>query len=64
MTEKNFGLSDSLMEEMKDKVNIVYHGAATIKFNTYLGDAIKINLGGFESHSFIPLPDDWGCFFF
>jgi fatty acyl-CoA reductase len=47
LTEKNFGLSDGLMEELMEKVNIVYHGAATIRFNSYLGDAIKINLGDF-----------------
>lgn len=46
LTEPNFGISETQMEELRTKVNVVYHGAATIRFNTYLGDAIKINLIG------------------
>lgn len=49
MTENNFGITDDLLERLKNEVNIVYHGAATIKFNTYLGSAIKINLVGTQT---------------
>lgn len=46
LTENNFGFNDDVLERLCNEVNIVFHGAATIKFNTYLGTAIKINLVG------------------
>lgn len=42
----NYGLKGEQLENLLNNVNIVYHGAATIKFNTFLGTAIKINLIG------------------
>lgn len=46
LSENNFGLSKNELEKLTNEVNIVFHSAATIKFNTYLLDAIKINLVG------------------
>lgn len=46
LTENNFGFNDDVLETLRNDINIVFHGAATIKFNTYLGQAIKINLVG------------------
>lgn len=46
LTEPNFGIKDDILNDLHDTVNIVFHGAATIKFNSYLGTAIKINLIG------------------
>lgn len=42
----NFAIQKEVLDVLLDEVNIVYHVAATIKFNTFIGDAIKINLIG------------------
>lgn len=46
LSEPNFALKEALVEKLLDEVNIVYHVAATIRFNSFLGSAIKINLIG------------------
>jgi alcohol-forming fatty acyl-CoA reductase len=46
LSEPNFAIEDGLLEKLLDEVNIVFHVAATIRFNTFLGSAIKINLVG------------------
>ncbi|KAJ6649354.1 putative fatty acyl-CoA reductase [Pseudolycoriella hygida] len=46
LSEKNFGIKDDEYERLKQSVNILYHCAATIKFNTHLKSAIIINLIG------------------
>jgi alcohol-forming fatty acyl-CoA reductase len=46
LTENNFGFNDDVLEKLCNEVNIVFHSAATIKFNTHLATAIKINLVG------------------
>lgn len=46
LSEPNFGFSPETLEVLYNEVNIVYHVAATIKFNTFIADAIKINLIG------------------
>lgn len=46
LSENDFGLDDDELEKLTSEVNIVFHSAATIKFNTYLPSAIKINLVG------------------
>lgn len=46
LSEKNLGIKDDELQKLKETVNIVYHSAATIKFNTHLRSAIKINLTG------------------
>lgn len=46
LSEKNYGFSNDFYEKLISEVNIVYHVAATIKFNTFIGSAIKINLIG------------------
>lgn len=46
LSEKNLGIKDDELQRLKDTVNIVYHSAATIKFNTHLKTAITINLIG------------------
>lgn len=46
LSEKNLGIKDDDLQRLKDTVNIVYHSAATIKFNTHLKTAITINLIG------------------
>lgn len=46
LSEANFGLDQEFYEKLIDEVNIVYHVAATIRFNSHLGTAIKINLVG------------------
>lgn len=46
LSEKNLGIKDDELQRLKDTVNIVYHSAATIKFNTHLRTAITINLIG------------------
>lgn len=44
--EVNFGFTNDLCEELIDKVNVIYHIAATIKFSSPLRAAIKTNLTG------------------
>jgi len=46
LSEPNFAINDELLQQLRNEVNIVFHIAATIRFNTYLGAAIKINLVG------------------
>lgn len=46
LSEPNFGMKDDVMKELQNKVNIIYHSAATIKFNTHLRQAINTNLTG------------------
>lgn len=46
MSEPNFALHPDTLENLFNEVNIVYHVAATIRFNTFIAEAIKINLIG------------------
>ncbi|XP_055919574.1 putative fatty acyl-CoA reductase CG8303 [Eupeodes corollae] len=46
LSEPNFGFKNDLLEELADKVNIIYHSAATIKFSSPLRTAIRTNLTG------------------
>lgn len=46
MNAPHFGLTDEAYNELKQNVNIIYHSAATINFNTALREAIKTNLLG------------------
>lgn len=46
LSEKHFGFESTVLEELIDRVNIIYHSAATIKFSTPLHTAIKTNLIG------------------
>lgn len=46
LSQPKFGLKQEFYDQLIDEVNIVYHVAATIRFNSYLGTAIKINLVG------------------
>lgn len=46
LSEKNLGIKDDQLQKLQESVNIVYHSAATIKFNTHLRAAITINLIG------------------
>lgn len=46
LSEKNLGIKDDELQKLKETVHIVYHSAATIKFNTHLRTAITINLIG------------------
>ncbi|XP_034477087.1 putative fatty acyl-CoA reductase CG8303 [Drosophila innubila] len=46
LTEPNFGFGPELLEEILDRVNVIYHSAATIRFNSPLRTAIFTNLTG------------------
>jgi alcohol-forming fatty acyl-CoA reductase len=46
LTEINFGIKDDVLQKLYDEVNIVYHVAATIRFNSHIATSIKINLVG------------------
>lgn len=46
MDAKNMGFSDEILKELRENVNIIFHVAATIKFNTHLRVAIQTNLTG------------------
>lgn len=46
MDALNMGFSDETLKELREKVNIIFHVAATIKFNTHLRIAIQTNLTG------------------
>lgn len=46
LTEPNFGFGPELLEEIIDRVNVIYHSAATIRFNSPLRTAIFTNLTG------------------
>lgn len=42
----NMGFDDETLKELRENVNIIFHVAATIKFNTHLRVAIRTNLTG------------------
>lgn len=42
----NLGFDDETLNELRENVNIIFHVAATIKFNTHLRIAIQTNLTG------------------
>lgn len=46
MDEINMGFDDETLKELRENVNIIFHVAATIKFNTHLRVAIRTNLTG------------------
>lgn len=46
MDAPNLGIDDDKMNELCKKVNIIFHSAATIKFNSHLRIAIRTNLTG------------------
>lgn len=46
MDAENMGFSDEILRELRENVNIIFHVAATIKFNTHLRVAIRTNLTG------------------
>lgn len=46
MDAPNLGFKDDILEELRSKVNVIFHSAATIKFNSHLRVAIKTNLTG------------------
>lgn len=46
MDAVNMGFSDETLKELRENVNIIFHVAATIKFNTHLRVAILTNLTG------------------
>lgn len=43
LTEPNFGLSESDKARIRAEVNVVFHSAATVRFNEALKDAINLN---------------------
>lgn len=46
MDQPKFGLNDEVYDDLCGKVNVIFHCAATIKFNTHLRVAIRTNLTG------------------
>ncbi|KAH8421055.1 hypothetical protein KR222_006573 [Zaprionus bogoriensis] len=46
LTEPNFGFAPELLQEILERVNVIYHSAATIRFNSPLRTAIFTNLTG------------------
>lgn len=46
MDSPNLGFSDETLTELREKVNVIFHSAATIKFNSHLRIAIRTNLTG------------------
>lgn len=46
MDQANLGFSDETLKELKENVHIIFHSAATIKFNSHVRVAIKTNLTG------------------
>lgn len=46
MDAENMGFDDETLAELRENVNIIFHVAATIKFNTHLRVAIQTNLTG------------------
>ncbi|KAH8291362.1 hypothetical protein KR054_010974 [Drosophila jambulina] len=46
LSEPNFGFAPELLQELIDRVNVIYHSAATIKFSSPLRTAIRTNLTG------------------
>lgn len=43
LTEPNFGLSESDKARIRAEVTVVFHSAATVRFNEALKDAINLN---------------------
>lgn len=46
MDAPNLGFDENTMNELREKVNVIFHSAATIKFNSHLRTAIRTNLTG------------------
>lgn len=46
MDAPNLGFSDETLTKLRNEVNIIFHSAATIKFNSHLRIAIRTNLTG------------------
>lgn len=46
LTAENFAFEDSVLQDLRQNVQIIFHSAATIKFNTALKSAIEINVVG------------------
>lgn len=46
MDAPNLGFTDELLVKLQNEVNIIFHCAATIKFNSHLRTAIRTNLTG------------------
>lgn len=46
MDAPNLGFTDELLKKLQNEVNIIFHCAATIKFNSHLRVAIRTNLTG------------------
>ncbi|XP_030764919.1 fatty acyl-CoA reductase 1-like isoform X3 [Sitophilus oryzae] len=42
--EENLGLSSSDMKMLIENINIIFHAAASVRFDDYLRDAIQVNL--------------------
>lgn len=40
------GLSEETLDSLAQKVNIVFHVAATVKFTEKLADAVRVNVAG------------------
>ena len=45
ITKENFGLSQPDFKKLLDEVEIVFHSAATIRFDEKLTEAVKLNVG-------------------
>lgn len=43
---ENMGFDEKTLKELRENVNVIFHVAATIKFNTHLRVAIRTNLTG------------------
>lgn len=46
LTAENFALEDRVLQEIREQVQVIFHSAATIKFNEDLKHAIEINVLG------------------
>lgn len=46
LTAENFAFPDDVLAEIRSSVEVIFHSAATIKFNTDLKQAIEINVVG------------------
>ena len=45
ITKENFGLSQDDIKALAEEVEIVFHSAATIRFDEKLTEAVKLNVG-------------------
>ena len=45
ITKEDFGLSQSDIQRLVDEVEVVFHSAATIRFDEKLTEAVKLNVG-------------------